>query len=434
MRVVVGVSSDIGRARERNEDSYLVREPLFAVADGMGGHRGGDVASTLVVKSLEGVELTADGPLAQLVDGIKRANRVVFDRSEAERNLRGMGTTLSAVLTEGDRAHVAHVGDSRVYLFRDGTLQQLTEDHTLVQRMVKDGRLTREQAERHPQRNILTRVLGVDEDLPVDELTLDLHEGDRLVLCTDGLFGMLHEDEIQQVLEREADAQAAADRLVEAANSAGGDDNITVIVLDLTPDGGGTGSGSSGRAAATVVTGPGAPLATRTERPPRSVDDTSALEPVRDAEASAPTEQVSEAPPPFPIRTHRPAPAGDGAPARVSEPRRPIRWWKVVAWVAVLAVVVTGGWFGANAYIDRQWYVGASGGRVAIYNGMPATVLGRDLSEVHEVTDIPIARASQLQPWREQLAGGITADSLEDARSIVAQIRSDIAEAEDAAA
>jgi len=234
MKVIFGVRSDIGRARQRNEDSYLIRDRLFAVADGMGGHRGGDVASALALEVLGGTPAADQGSSGPLVEDIKRANQQVLERSEADSNLRGMGTTLTAVITDGAKAHVAHVGDSRAYLLRPGQgLQQLTEDHTLVQHMVNEGRLSPAEAEHHPQRSILTRALGVEADIPVDELTLDVHPGDRLLLCTDGLTSMVDRNRITEILESEKDPQEACERLIEAANEAGGDDNITVILLDF---------------------------------------------------------------------------------------------------------------------------------------------------------------------------------------------------------
>ena len=250
MKVRVAARTDIGRARQRNEDAYLVHEPLFAVADGMGGHRGGDVASSLALESLSVPERDSADASAALVEDIKEANRRVLERGEAERDLRGMGTTLTAVVTEADKAYLAHVGDSRAYLLRDGSLQQLTEDHTLVQRMVREGRLTPEEAARHPQRSIITRALGVEEEVPVDQLTLDIHPGDRLLLCTDGLTGPVSKQRIQEVLEQETDPDSAVEKLVDEANQAGGDDNITVVLLDFQDDQAGGEDEGSGRTVA----------------------------------------------------------------------------------------------------------------------------------------------------------------------------------------
>ncbi len=381
MNYRVGSRTDIGRARERNEDSMLVKEPLFAVANGMGGHRGGDVASAMTRDALEDLDLPAEGSMAALVEKIKDTNRAVLDRGAAEGALRGMGTTLTAVLTDGDKAHVAHVGDSRAYLFRGGVLQRLTEDHTLVQRMVREGRLTADQAERHPQRSVLTRALGVDDDLPVDELTLDVHSGDRILICSDGLTGMLDEERIREVLESEPDPQAASDRLVEEANGAGGDDNITVIVIDAHDgDDAENDEGNTGR---TATAAPVADGSTGTEEPV--------------------------------------APAGGRAEG--ARPRRRRR--RTIVALAVAALVVAAGIVGVRIYLSHQWYVGDSDGKVAIYNGIPAKVLGFELSHVEEATPLSAPRAEQLQPWHD-LGDGITAGSFEEARSIVDQIERDL--------
>ena len=226
MTVRSGVRTDIGRARGRNEDAYLVRDPLFAVADGMGGHRGGNVASKVALEAIRAFD--ADGPdgdgTSELVKDIRTANETVLARGEADRDLRGMGTTITALLLQGQQATIAHVGDSRAYRLRDGGLEQLTQDHTLVHQLVEEGRITADQAGRHPQRSILTRAVGVEPSVDVDASTIDLRLGDRLLLCTDGLTGMLSDDAIREVLASEEDPQrSASDRLVEEANAAGGD-------------------------------------------------------------------------------------------------------------------------------------------------------------------------------------------------------------------
>jgi len=229
MRVEVGAATDIGRVREVNEDSYLVAAPLYAVADGMGGHKGGDVASSLALETVEAMFRGGDGTLA---DQVREANRAVHERSIADQKVRGMGTTLTAVTIEGSDARFVHVGDSRAYLLRAGDLRQVTSDHTLVARMVKAGEISREEAAVHPHRNVVTKVIGTEATVVVDEHTVPLLDGDRLLLCSDGLTGMVAEDQIQAILEAEPDPQRAADRMVKAANRAGGIDNITVLVLD----------------------------------------------------------------------------------------------------------------------------------------------------------------------------------------------------------
>ena len=229
MRIEVGAATDIGRVRDVNEDSYLVEAPLYAVADGMGGHKGGDVASSLALETVEAMFRVGGGTLA---DQVREANRAVHERSVADQRVRGMGTTLTAVTIEGSDARFVHVGDSRAYVLRAGDLRQVTSDHTLVARMVKAGEISREEAAVHPHRNVVTKVIGTEATVVVDEHTVPLLDGDRLLLCSDGLTGMVAEDQIQAILEAEPDPQRAADRMVKAANRAGGIDNITVLVLD----------------------------------------------------------------------------------------------------------------------------------------------------------------------------------------------------------
>jgi protein phosphatase len=366
----------------------LVKEPLFAVADGMGGHKGGDVASSLALQIIDAAAAAPEQEdLERLVEQIKEANHRVMERGETDKDLRGMGTTVTALLTADGKAHVVHVGDSRAYRLRDGAFQQLTEDHTLVQRMVREGKLTEEEAAHHPQRSVLTRALGVDVDIPIDQLTLDVQEGDRVLLCTDGLTSMVGRERIQEILEGEAEPQAACERLIDAANRAGGDDNITVIVIDFVPDQ--SAATSEGAKTGLVSGGPHTRAAERAD------------------EATVATPAVGE----------------DGAPTRGRSRRR--RW---PIWAAMTAVVVVAGLIGARIYIDRQWYVGDADGKVAIYNGIPATALGFKLAHVQETTDIDSAQAERLQFWRN-LEDGVTADSFEQAQVIVARIRQDVQEA-----
>ncbi|HEV3475127.1 MAG TPA: Stp1/IreP family PP2C-type Ser/Thr phosphatase [Actinomycetota bacterium] len=235
-RFRVGARTDVGKVREGNEDGFMARDPLFAVADGMGGHRGGEVASKLALDTLK---KAADRSQA-LPEVVKEANRVVYRKAAADRALAGMGTTLTAILADGEHLRLAHVGDSRAYLVRDGELQRITKDHTVVERMVEEGRITAEEAEIHPQRSILTRALGVEEEVQIDQATIEAHPGDRIVLCSDGLTGMIGEARILDLLDRHEDPQSASDALVDAANEAGGLDNVTVVVIDVV-DGDGTG-------------------------------------------------------------------------------------------------------------------------------------------------------------------------------------------------
>jgi serine/threonine protein phosphatase PrpC len=356
MKLRFGAKTDVGRVRKGNEDSYTAREPLFAVADGMGGHQGGEVASSLALETIG----KGDGPLEQLV---REANVAVYERAAKDPGLAGMGTTLTAVVADGDVLRLAHVGDSRAYMLRDGKLQRLTKDHTVVERLVDEGKLTAQEAEIHPQRSILTRALGVDESLQVDQGAIEPRPGDRLLLCSDGLTGMVDEERITKLLIDNQDPQKAADALVDAANEVGGQDNITTIVIDVL----GAEDGA-------------APQQTRTEPGPS-----------------------------------RPAPGP-------SKPRGSGR--KRLIWLAIVVVIVGLGLWAAKAmWVDKQFYVGESNGVVALYRGIPAAPLGFELSEsIEEFGDLPAEEVTRYPEYQE-LEEGITAASEEDARAIVEQIR-----------
>jgi len=235
LHLQVGAATDIGQVRDHNEDGYLVDHDvgLIAVADGMGGHRGGEVASATALEALR-VAFVAGAPIDEAVDV---ANDAVHEQSIADPNLRGMGTTLTAGSFD-DEGHLVlgHVGDSRAYLARDGELERVTTDHSLVEELIQAGELTPDEAERDPRRSMITRALGLEPSVVVDIIELDLRDGDRLLLCSDGLTTMVGEDDIASLLAEEPDAATAADRLVDAANAAGGVDNITVVVIDVVGD------------------------------------------------------------------------------------------------------------------------------------------------------------------------------------------------------
>lgn len=391
MRAVVAVETDIGHVREGNEDTYLVMDPLFVVADGMGGHRGGEVASRLAVETMEHLFERGEGTLAELV---QEANRAVFERSMLDRAVAGMGTTLTAALVEGDTIHLAHVGDSRAYLLRDGTLRQITDDHTLVHRMVQDGELTPAQARTHPHRSILTRSIGVDMLVEVDDLTFPIHVGDRLLLCSDGLTDMLDDPQIERILQDAPTPRTAVQRLVHEANQAGGVDNITALLIQIEE---------------------GDPPATTRVREARVGPN---AEPARgtvttDTEGGGgppePTGSAEEELPPPP-------------PRPLARARRPLTWAAITLAILVVAFV------GLRVYLDTQWYVGESGGRVAVFRGIPAAVAGFDLHHVVVETTISAADAEQLALYRD-LRDGITANDRADAGAIVDQIRVDLAQA-----
>jgi protein phosphatase len=358
-----------------------VREPVFVVADGMGGHLAGDVASQIAVDVITEETDRGDGDKDALVQAIKRANAEIFEKSQNDANLSGMGTTCTMVFVAGSEARVAHVGDSRAYLLRDGALTQLTDDHTLVNRMVKEGRLRPEDAERHPQRSIITRALGVDANVKVDYRTLDLKPGDRLLLCSDGLTSMISAGSIQRVLGEATDPETAADDLVRLANDAGGEDNITVVIIDFTS--------SRGNGSAPVAT------ATRTSTPvARSPGD--------------------------PVRIDTSAPPGL-EPVRAYQPPR--EWPKrLLAWVLSIALVLAGLYFGVNFFLDRAWFVGANDdGMVAIYQGIPEEVAGLDLKEELNATSVKLDDLPEF--LREDVEAGIKVDSEDEARAKVRDLQ-----------
>jgi len=226
--------TDTGRRRRHNEDSYVCEPPLFAIADGMGGAQAGEIASHLAATSVQHAELSEapyDGRVERL---IQDANRRVYERARADESTSGMGTTMTIALVEGDHVRIGHVGDSRAYLVRDHALEQLTEDHSLVGELVRSGRLSPEEAEDHPHRSVITRVLGTDPEVDVDSFSVVARPGDLFMLCSDGLTTMVDDTRILELLEEHpGDVRSAAQVLIDEANTNGGEDNITVILFQI---------------------------------------------------------------------------------------------------------------------------------------------------------------------------------------------------------
>jgi protein phosphatase len=352
LRLAAGGATDVGRVRTINQDSFLLLpdRSMFAVADGMGGHQGGEVASQLAIEALRAGY--ADGDPDALVDAIEEANLQIHERGEADPNLRGMGTTVVAVAIVPESAGddrsslvVANVGDSRAYLFRDGDLTQITEDHSMVADLVREGRITEAEAEVHPQRNIVTRVLGVYDQVDIDLWPVDAVRGDRLLLCSDGLFNEVAADQIAAVLRRLADPQEASDELVRRALEGGGRDNVTVVVVDVVDDG-----GVAERASAALA---GAPSGLGSDRGPDLAGFTAAPEAPTGASAS-------------------------DEPARERVPLRKRFTWRVVAFVVIVLAVLGGAiatiqWYGTSAY-----FLGVDDGELVLYKGRPGGILWID--------------------------------------------------------
>jgi serine/threonine protein phosphatase PrpC len=226
------VVTDPGRRRRRNEDAYVVQAPLFAVADGMGGAQAGEIAARIAASVLR--DSSGEAGEEAIVALIQEANRRVYEAAATDEAQAGMGTTVTAAVVEEGAVRIGHVGDSRAYRIRDGKLEQLTDDHSLVAELVRSGRLSPEEADVHPQRSVITRVLGTDPDVDVDTFLVEAHEGDIFMLCSDGLTSMVDDKAILGLVEgRRENLDKAARALVDAANKGGGEDNITVILFEV---------------------------------------------------------------------------------------------------------------------------------------------------------------------------------------------------------
>jgi serine/threonine protein phosphatase PrpC len=385
--------SDRGLIRGTNQDSVYAGPRLLAVADGMGGHAAGDVASKVVIAALE--HLDDDAPSGDLLQALRQA---VFDGSEHLREvirespqLEGMGTTLTAVLFAGGRLGLCHIGDSRAYLLRDEVLSQVTHDDTFVQTLIDDGRITAEEATSHPQRSLLLRALN-GQDVEPDLSMRDTRAGDRYLLCSDGLSGVVSHETLAQALQ-DPDPQVCADRLIELALRSGGPDNITCIVADVVEDDGRT------TLIEPVVDGAAGDNRGQREVDPRSAAGRAAL--------ADPT----------------PVPPAAGASAN-SAPvrRRPLRTVIIaLATVLVLGVVAVGGYL----FVMRHWFVGvhdtADGQQVAVFQGLDASIVGMELYRLESATGL--ASTDLTQAARSRVRAGITAGDREDAERILSNLR-----------
>jgi len=425
-----GAATHVGRLRTINQDSYalLPDRDLFIVADGMGGHQGGEVASRLAIETLQVAyqDATSDA----LADAIAVANHRIRNEGDADPNLRGMGTTVVALALmaegadestddDGDQPEhlvIANVGDSRAYLFRDGSLAQLTEDHSVVADLVREGRITAEEAEVHPQRNIVTRVLGVYESVDVDLWPVDPITGDRFLLCSDGLFNEVGADQIGSVLRRLDDPAEAAEELVRLANEGGGRDNITVVLVDVVDDGG------VAAAASAALAGEASGL--ESSAPARSDGEdlagfTTAM-PVVSTEGLSDEELES-------TLTHKPSRAERRAARKRGEGTR--FTWRVAVFLLLVVAVIGGAiltiqWYGTSTY-----YVTFEDDEVVIYQGRPGGVLWVD-PELQETTGLQ--RSEVPDRYVPAIEDGQEYPSLDEARAYVANIERDIQELEDA--
>lgn len=385
-KLTYAARTDVGLVREHNEDSLVAYPPLFAVCDGMGGHEAGEVASRIAVETLvKEAPSTADG--TGLEHAIIAANHAVIDGARTGEGRPGMGTTCTSLIIEGNRLVIGHVGDSRAYLLRDGELIQLTQDHSLVADLVRQGRITREESRVHPQRSVITRALGSDPNMLPDIYEFALRPGDRLLINSDGLSSMITDASITTILSGFDDVDECADELVKAALQAGGHDNVTVIVIDLPDD---------------------LPIS-----PEADEGGTAAMPTAGEASAATPDITVS------------PTAGKDATDKTAKQPKR--RKTSVIAFVVALVAIIAAATGGTYAYARHVAFLTTDdSGYVTVYQGFPDDIAGVSLRWYVKTTDI---KAQELpQPVQERLTQGIKVGSLDDADSVLTDYREQIAE------
>lgn len=451
-RFAAGAATDVGQVRTVNQDNTLVGDDVFAVADGMGGHRGGEVASAVAVDALRH-HFRERTPMA-LIEAVREANHAIVERSQGDPELRGMGTTLCALARvqtdDGDEMlAIVNVGDSRAYLLKRGDpeLVQISEDHSLVQQLVRQGQLTPDAAAVHPQRNILTRALGIDRDVRPDAFVAIPVKGDRYLLCSDGLFNEIDEHRIAQVLRQTADPRKAAQVLVHLANEGGGRDNISVVVVDILRDHprsrlleeqaadnrvidvmrfedqavGGQPSG------ATMIDADDATMAQPlpgTDEPTVRVNRTAA---VKSAPPPTGTTRTSDGrvvvdrsllPPAAIVEPEVLPPLTP--PVVTGHPARTRFTWRVALFVLALVGIFAGAIYAVNWVADNSYFVGTQGDEVAIFRGRPGGLLWRE-PRVEEFAGMTIDEV--LTQFRADVQAGKERSSLAEAQLYVRNVK-----------
>jgi protein phosphatase len=386
--------TDTGRQRRANEDALLARAPLYVVADGMGGAQAGEVASQLAVESLRsGIGGTED-PERSLSDRIQEANARIHTLSRSNPEQAGMGTTLTALYVGADSVSLAHVGDSRAYLLRDGQLSRLTHDHSLVDELIRQGRLTPAEAQDHPQRSVITRALGPEPTVEVDTVSYPGSDGDVYLVCSDGLTTMVTEEQVAAILNGHSSLHDAGEALLAAANEAGGRDNITVVLVRLE-------SLSAEQPGAQPLEAPAVPVPTVAPTPPGAVQtatnpgDNGAGEPAGTATVTGVQRPVVA------LRPRR-APTGGGGRRSRRRPRAGL----------VVALIILGLLIGGGALaIQSVYFIGTnSRGFVTVYTGLPYQLPGGiKLYASYYVSGVPattVPRATRLtllnNSWRSE--------------------------------
>ncbi len=398
--------SHVGKVRSNNQDSGYAGQYLFVVADGMGGHAGGDVASAIAVKHIAETDRLYTSPNDAefaLQSALLSANSLLAETVFEHGELTGMGTTVTAFLRVDNKIAIAHIGDSRLYLFRDGKLEQITADHTFVQRLVDSGRITAEEAAVHPRRSVLMRVLGdVDAAPEIDTTVLDTRAGDRWLICSDGLSSYVAEDRIASTLATVAGARDASDRLVKESLDQGAPDNVTVVLVDVDE------SNDSSHLPPVTVGSAAAPL---------SFDGDTGRRPLR-----LPSLLLHPLKATQPDDSHFEPESDEYLKALIIEDRKRARRRRV-AWgvfAALVVALIAGAVVLGYQFTQRHYFVGSSDGRVAIFQGVQQDIGPFELSHVVQITTIDLTDLPLYQ--RDQVEATINAENLLDAHRIVDQL------------
>lgn len=394
--------SDVGSVREHNEDSYLVKTPLFVVADGMGGHEAGEVASNIAVTTMEAHAPKSTSPEA-LAAAVIKANEAILRGAQDGTGKPGMGTTLTAAFVFEDEATIAQVGDSRAYLLHDGQLQRITRDHSLVADLIEQGRLTEAEARFHPQRSVITRALGSDPHMQPDLYTLHVEEGDRLLLCSDGLCSMISDEDIEEILLDNPAPAHACDALVEEAIIAGGLDNVTVIVIDP------LGDPPSEKDEDDIVEERvvGLPEDARVD------EEELAAPAAADASAAAASTQATQA--------SKTKPKKNGKGGKHHKPKHKGRMAPFI-WALAFILILAAAGFGFYTFAQNSYFIIAENGVVNVYRGLPGEVAGISVSWLEfQAPDIDVTKLTPMV--QSNLKNGISANSLDEANEKISEFR-----------
>lgn len=411
--LISAADSNIGKIRSSNQDSGYAGYQLFFVADGMGGHAGGDIASAITAQrmaQLDAEYASADDAGAAILASMLETNQLLTETVANHSELAGMGTTFSSVVFVGSKAVVSHIGDSRVYLSRGGETVQVTHDHTFVQRLVEMGRITAEEALTHPRRNVLLRVIGDSNEPPqLDFQVLETQPGDRWMMCSDGLNGYVSDAIIGRNMQSEQTPAEVVEVLIGEALEAGAPDNVTCVVVDVVPEA----------------------LRAEIERTPKFVGSSANDVVIQESKGKSIVGL-------FNPKLLTDAITGDSLDRQFisesseaflkiqNETQKSLRFRKLrqlAMIVAIIGAVLLAGW-GAYSYTQTKYYVSESGGNIAIYKGIKEELAGFKFSEVYEETDVPVAALPEYQ--QQLVENAIYATDLQDAYRILQRLRASV--------